>query len=414
MELSEWPRVRRDERRLESIICPVCRGVAKDCSLLKCPYYRETVRKALKSVREAGTAFGPSPPTILVGEWGYPRVFAGTGLLLSANIDPRLEESPKQWLATPLDELLQMRLSLLLGRVRVNVRITDRAERLLEAVQESSASQRPVDMEVKMSSTTIRYVPGFGVRRAPYGPSGTAEYIRVVDNPVIPRQVDHLISDPYISAQEAAERLTSSGIDEYYISRLLSAGLLGRRIERRLVPTEWSITATDDMLAKPLIRRVKKYRIIDGYRLHSFSAHFNTAHIVLTPTTWMYELLEGWVKSGEVYSDYEVTWGRTEYVENTGGAYYAVRIPILRNLEQAREQAGAIVFFEVDVGWIPLGVWRFREIVRAALEQRPKKYASIQEVLEGLRGSLRLGVSRYLWKSRLIPQLLTQTKLQRP
>ncbi|MEM4239544.1 MAG: hypothetical protein QXP49_07580, partial [Nitrososphaerota archaeon] len=74
----------------------------------------------------------------------------------------------------------------------------------------------------------------------------------------------------------------------------------------------------------------------------------------------------------------------------------------------------AIVFFEVDVGWIPLGVWRFREIVRAALEQRPKKYASIQEVLEGLRGSLRLGVSRYLWKSRLIPQLLTQTKLQRP
>ncbi|MEM1923301.1 MAG: hypothetical protein QXX80_05850, partial [Nitrososphaerota archaeon] len=103
MELSEWPRVGRDERRLESIICPVCRGVAKDCSLLKCPYYRETVRKALKSVREAGTAFGPSPPTILVGEWGYPRVFAGTGLLLSANIDPRLEESPKQWLAMPLD-----------------------------------------------------------------------------------------------------------------------------------------------------------------------------------------------------------------------------------------------------------------------------------------------------------------------
>lgn len=410
--MSEWLRVGREERRLESTFCSVCRGVAKNCSLLICPYYRETIKEALKNVRNAGIVFGPSPPAILVGEWGYPRVYVGTGLLLSPDIDPQLVESPSWWIFASLDELLQMRLSLLLGRVRVNVRPSRSRE--VEAIQESSISQRPVDMEVKISSQRIRYVPGFGVRHAPHGPSGLAENIRIVDNPVISRQVDRVINDPYISAQESAERLMSSGIDEYYISRLLSAGLLGKRIDRRLVPTEWSITATDDILSQPLVKRVKKYRVINEFRLHRYSALFNTAFVILTPTPWMYELLEGWVKAGEVYSDFELIWGRTEYAQNTGGAYYAVRLPILRHLDRAREQAGAIVFFEVDVDWIPLGVWRFREIVRAALEQRPQKLKSLPEALEMLKGHLKLGVNKYLRKSRVIPQILTQSKLQRP
>ncbi|MCS7145518.1 MAG: hypothetical protein RMJ28_03330 [Nitrososphaerota archaeon] len=407
----DWASAGGSERRLETLRCEVCRGVAKNCSLMKCPYYRGTIREALKAVRGEKVVFGPTPPTVLVGEWGYPRVYVGTGLVLSPELDFKLLESPGSWLSKPLDELLYMRLSILLGRSRAGVKLSRSPPKILDAIQESSASQKPVDLELKLSSSVVRFVPGFGVRHAPHGPAGTAEYIRLVDNPSIPRPVDRVIGDPFMPVLEAVERLTSGGVDEYYIVRLLSSGLLGRRIDRKLVPTEWSITAVDDMLGKMALRRVKSYRIIGEFRLHSFSALHNAAHIILTPTPWMFELLEGWVKSMEVYSDHELTWGRTSYAENTGGAYYACRLPILTHLERLKAQSGAIVFFEVDEGWIPLGVWRFREIVRAALKERPVKCGSLAEALELIKDRLRLGLQAYLRRSLLTTSITRQTKL---
>lgn len=411
MEDWGWASARGSEKGLESFSCEVCHGVAKNCSLMKCPFYREAIREALKSIKSTGTLSGPTPPTILVGEWGYPRVYAGTGMMLAADIDPRVLESPRTWLYMSLDELLNMRLSILMGRTRTRVDMARRPARVVEALQESSASQRPVDLELKMSSGALRFVPGFGVRHAPHGPAGRVESIKLVDNPSIPRPVDRVVNDPYIPALEAVQKLSNQGIDEYYLTRLLSAGLLGRRIDRTLVPTEWSITAIDDMLAKQIIKNVKRYSVISEFRVHSFSALHNTAHVVLTPTPWMFELLEGWARSGGVYSDSEFTWGRASYAENTGGAYYACRLSVLRHLEELRAQSGAIVFFEVDRGWIPLGVWRFRELVREALKNKPIKCANIGEVMEYLADKLRLGLKAYIKKSSLFPAIVAQTRL---
>ncbi|MEM0481716.1 MAG: hypothetical protein QXM16_02365 [Nitrososphaerota archaeon] len=411
MESWGWISASGSEKVLESFSCEVCRGVAKNCSLMKCPFYREAVREALKSIKSMGVLSGPTPPTILVGEWGYPRVYAGTGMALTPDIDPRVLESPRSWLHIPLDELLNMRLGILMGRTRVRVDLARSPAKIIDALQDSSASQKPVDLELKMSSGAVRFVPGLGVRHAPYGPAGRVEYIKLIDNPSIPRPVDRVISDPYIPALEAVQKLSSQGIDEYYLTRLLSAGLLGRRIDRNLVPTEWSITAVDDMLGKIALRRVKRNKIIGEFRVYSFSAHFNTAYVVLMPTPWMYELLEGWVKSGAVYSDHELSWGRSSYADNTGGAYYACRLPILQHLNRIGVQAGVIVFFEVDRGWIPLGVWRFREIVREALEGSQAKCGSLAEALGLLEGKLKLGLNTYVRRSRLIPLVLKQARL---
>ncbi len=399
------------ERGLESFSCEVCQGFAKNCSLMKCPFYRDAIREAIKSIKSVGVLYGPTPPTILVGEWGYPRVYAGTGMMLTADIDPRVLESPRSWLQIPLDSLLNMRLSILMGRTRVRVELARSPARIVDALQESSASQRPVDLELKLSTGSLRFVPGLGVRNAPHGPAGRVEYIKLVDNPSIPRPVDRVINDPYIPALEAVQKLSSQGVDEYYLTRLLSAGLLGRRIDRILVPTEWSITAVDDMLGKIALRRVKRNKIISDFRVYSFSAHFNTAYVVLMPTPWMYELLEGWVKSGEVYSDFELKWGRSSYADNTGGAYYACRLPILEYLNRLGVQAGVIVFFEVDRGWIPLGVWRFREIVRAALERSPAKCGSLTEALGLLEGKLKLGLKTYVRRSKIVAFALKQGRL---
>jgi hypothetical protein len=395
------------EREVEVLSCPVCRGVARFCSILKCPFYRDTVKQAIRSISTTGAIFGPTPPHILVGEWGYPRVYTGGGLVTSPDVDLRLLESPPEWLSVELDQLLAMRLSVVLGRKRLSVAEASRARQFLSALQESSLSLKPIDLEVKAAGSP-RYAPGFGLRTAPYGPAFPAGQLRVVDNPHIPRQVERVVSDPYLTTWQAVERLSEAGFNEYYLTRLLSAGVLGRRIGRKLVPTEWSITAMDDILARQLHKQVKHYKSINEYRLFTFGAHHNYAYVLLAPTPWMFELLEGWVKAGLVYSDHEYLEPRRVYAENTGGAYYAVRLSVLRYLRERRENAGAVVFFEVDRGWIPLGVWRFREITRVALEKPFVKFQSLKEALEVVGKGLKMGITKYIKASSIIPQLLSQ------
>jgi len=406
-----WAAARGVEKRLESITCAVCRDIARRCSLFKCPFYRDIVKSTLSRLGRERTVFGPTPPTAIVGEWGYPRVYLGAGLVFSPDIESSALESPSSWLSLSIESLLEMRLGILLGRRRVSVMDARRPSRVLEAVQESSASVKPVDIELRLSEGGLRYVPGFNVRAAPYGPAAKVEGVQIVGNISIPRQVYRVLEDPYVTSREAVKYLFTRGFDEYYLTRLLSSGLLGRHSDRLLVPTEWSITAVDEMLARIALMQVKRYRLISEFRVHSFSALHNTAHVVLTPTPWMFELLEGWVRSGEVYSDSEFWWGRRGYAENTGGAYYACRLPILRHLQGIRAMSGAIVFFEVDRGWIPLGVWRFREVVRAALEAGPLKFSSLEEVIEYIEPRLRLKVEEYIRRSALIPALIGQSRL---
>jgi hypothetical protein len=38
----------------------------------------------------------------------------------------------------------------------------------------------------------------------------------------------------------------------------LSIGVLGLKKDKKLVPTRWAITATDDILAKKLLEKVKQ------------------------------------------------------------------------------------------------------------------------------------------------------------
>ena len=52
------------------------------------------------------------------------------------------------------------------------------------------------------------------------------------------------------------------------ISGLLSVGVLGLKKNKRLVPTRWSITATDDMLGKHLWKQVQQHKWIEDYELH--------------------------------------------------------------------------------------------------------------------------------------------------
>jgi hypothetical protein len=397
------------EAKGERVFCEVCRNVARFCKLSKCPFYRELLKELeLERQLRGETVSGPTPPFLLVGEKGYPEVFAGP--YVSLNPEAQLSEEPRSWLEKSVEELLRARLSFAFCRTRVDVRMAERPGRL-EELREATASVKPVELEVKRSGS-VSFRPGFGLRSMPHGPAIRMVDARSVGNPSIPRVVDELIEER-VKAEAAVRELAERGFDVYYITRLLSSGLLGSA-SRRMVPTEWSITAVDDMLGRNVIRRVKRFPIINEYRVHRFEALHNRAIVLLTPTVWMFELLEGWLRYPEdsPYADHELHFGRTDYAENTGGAYYAVRLSVARHLERIRRQAGAIVFFEVGKGWIPLGVWRFREITAMALEGGYEAFGDLREALEYVARFLEIPLGRYVAKSKLIKHIELQSRLR--
>lgn len=105
----------------------------------------------------------------------------------------------------------------------------------------------------------------------------------------------------------------------------------------------------------------------------------NRYWIVLAPGNWEFELVEmkapGSIWNPDPEGD---TWmasasegfdGRSSYVEETAGAYYAARLAALEHLESIGRQAKCLVLREVsDDYWAPVGVWQVRESVRNAFD----------------------------------------------
>jgi hypothetical protein len=66
---------------------------------------------------------------------------------------------------------------------------------------------------------------------------------------------------------------------------------------------------------------------------------------------------------------------------------------------------------EVYPEWIPLGVWRFREICRGALRRSPIVFNTLEEALDEMRKRLRLPLSRWLEKTEILRWFKSQTRL---
>ena len=250
-------------------------------------------------------------------------------------------------------------------------------------------------------------------RSSPHGPSGVVERLSLASNPDIPRQIDRVVSDTDLSANEGAQSLYQNGISQQHIVRMFSVGLLGASRTRRLVPTEWSITAIDDILAKDLRRKILDHPRLDEFRLFSARAVGNHVHVLLLPTSWMFEALEGWLTGPrpEVFGDYELNKGRKDYPTSIAGAYHASRLPVLEYLNKIRRQAGAIVFLEVTKEWVPLGVWRFRELARRALTGDPSRFTTLEEAFLEARKRLLIPYRNWAGASRLLSYYKTQKQL---
>src|SRR5439155_1001536 len=96
---------------------------------------------------------------------------------------------------------------------------------------------------------------------------GSWGYPKVLVGPLVPPRVDDLVSGTDVGAGEAVSDLYEHGITQSQITRVFSVGLLGMKDRRKLVPTEWSITAVDDILAKGLVQEVRTFPWISDFEV---------------------------------------------------------------------------------------------------------------------------------------------------
>lgn len=341
--------------------------------------YLEDVETRFQSVVGDGRSFGSTAPEIFVGRYGYPRVSAGILSPVGQESEAASFRTDREWYLTRLgiEEIVQRRTSLLNARDRVDVKVADAWDGSIGVQREVAIADRPVDVEVDLAGQPEFTLDVEGERVPPIGPRAGVRSLELGENPHVPRAVERTISDDDWDATGAMVYLYRQGFDVYDINSILSAGTLGRFDQRRLVPTRWSITAVDDTIGQFLHGSIRNHPSVDQTQVFFNEYIGNRYWIILSPGQWEYELVE--MKGpGSVWnpdqgshwmgSAYEGATGRTSYVEETAGAYYAARLAVLEYLDEIRRQAKVLVLREVtDDYWAPVGVWQVREAVRGAL-----------------------------------------------
>jgi hypothetical protein len=402
-------------------LCIVCKGSRLLCGRKTCPLLAALKKRTeFAELTNTKEFFGPST-SVFVGRIGYPNVRVGPmavleGAEFSTEIG-RLEE-PSEWFAHGLgmEEIVELRSASLRAKRGENIKSRSN---FVSDMAEIALAQQPVDVELTFKSKPSFNLSFSDITR-PTGASVNVEKMNVTENPKIPKQVDRIVSDE-LKAVEAAKGLYNLGLDVYKVAVILSSGTLGLRSAKKMVPTRWSITATDDIIFKKLAAQLKEYPPVDSFYVYESSYMDNHFQILLMPSLFEYENFEAWFP-GSVWNDafgqrpviveeYEGFKGRKQYAAGEGGGYYAARLAVAEALHTMRRQAGVVVFREIHPRYfIPLGVWVVRETVRAAFRKRGEKFDAKKEALEFIgsrlqaKEGMRLGIPDFEVQSAILRQ----------
>ncbi len=392
--------------------CPICFGrrpycIHKSYPLPRPDWIAKQVQEQLKK-EFSGPAY-----SVFVGREGYPNVTMGpmAGLQLNPMMD-----NPAAWFGKSYTDIITMRSLLIRSKQPQSV---FSRERFVLENQELAMARKPADTEITFEKTPF-YRFTLSDRLQPMGPSGDLVRMRITENTKIAPAVERIVGDEF-KAAEAVTELYKKGQDVYKINTILSSGALGMEQAKKLVPTRWSITATDDMVAKGLIEKIKQFPETSDYLVFESTYIDNHFLALVLPGAWEFENFEAWAPrswpqalpaatgqgssqtQSRIIEEYEPYAGRKNYAENQAGGYYARRIGATEGLIRLRKQGRVVVFREVSEGYtIPLGVWVVRETVRNAMQGTPKKFSTFEEALAFVGPKLKLKLNDYMKQSRIL------------
>jgi len=349
-----------------------------------------------------------SPPEVFVGRHGYPLVRAGPML-------PAGESPVQPGLEMDIGEIISARSALVRSETKIVIKEAESPGSLLASMQEIALSAAPVSTEVSFCRPPQSRMAFDGIL-SPSGPSGELEKMQITGNPVIPRKVDQIAEDKDANAAVAASELYASGIGTDHISRMLSLGLLGKK--RKLVPTRWSITASDDMIGKHLKEIVLDQPQIKDCYLFTGQALGNHFEILLLPRPFSFELVEIWMarsvwaEEGFIGGDREDATAKKEYSSLAGG-YYAARLAVLEHMAGKGRQAAVLAVREIsEAYWAPLGVWVVREVARAAMRSQPVRYSSLAEAMTEIERRIKTPAEKWRGEAQILARPVQRSLLE--
>jgi hypothetical protein len=350
---------------------------------------------------------GSSPPSVFIGSWNYPKVYAGP-MIAPVHGDTRILDTPESWIPEQMsqEEIISCRMSLVRGKLRQDVRNLE--GRFVEQLRQIALSSESIESEARFNQMPTGF--SLSEEQTPFGPSAGLEKLEI-EAPKWDPQLEKVYHDTDLPAAEAIISLHAKGAPFTSIQKALSAGAMGRGKVRKLVPTRWSITACDTTIGDHLLEDVRRHQLIDSIRVHQFSSLHNHYAVILLPTPWQYEWMEAFLHIAGteelIFSDFEWNKGKKEY-SRVGGCFYSCKMAVLEALSREQRQAGAIVLREARRGYIPMGVFNVRENVRNALLQPPEYFEDLPAALSAVSSGFQLPVSRFNDESTVLTACLRQ------
>jgi len=359
----------------------------------------------MKSVKVGKNLEGSTPPSVFIGRWSYPKVYAGPMMVGEAG-DTSIMDSPESWIGQnkQQEDIINYRMNLVRGKQLI--KIDDLENPFIEKLQDISLASTSIDSEATFGKTPRGSV--LSEDSMPHGPSAVIEKFDI-DAVRWDKQLEKTFYDTDLKASDAVVNLHDKNVPFTAMQKAFSVGAIGTKNKRKLVPTRWSITACDSTLADRFLKEVRKFEHIDTYRLYEFGSLNNYYIIILTPTEWQYEWYEAFIKIMKneelIYSDYETNGGKKEY-SIVGGCYYTAKMAVLDYLLKEKKQSGLIILREAYEGYVPLGVFNVRENIKEAMMRPYKEYSTLEEALKYSGTKLKIPISRYVKQGTLLNEML--------
>ena len=372
---------------------------------------RSILSKWNESLSKYGNLFssnsisGTSPPSVFVGSYNYPKVFVGP-MVPPVHGNTELLDNPEKWKGKTLEEIINFRLKLVRGIQQMPIEQTE--GRYIENLQEVTMSSKPTDLDLIFNKKISSNISVDG-ESAPFGPIGEIKSAKFSGS-TSTKPIEKIFYDKDMKAQDAVLKLYNSGIEISKIQKCFSIGMMGQK--RKLVPTKWSITATDDIISKSIVNEILENNLIDTSKVFSYEHLGNIFSVILFPHRWIFEMVEAWYSNGILGfgSDNEDARG-INHPPHIAGAYFAAKLAVSEYLLKNKIQAGVLIFREIRPEYaIPVGVWQVREGIREAMKQKPQIITKFNEALE--IAATKTSVSKNEWiKNGKITDMIRQKTL---
>jgi DNA repair protein NreA len=347
------------------------------------------------------TLSGATPPSVFVGRYGYPKVKVGP-MLPPLHGDTTILDKPEMWLDKSIEEIVSYRLSLVRGVSNIDIYST--SGKYVESLQELAMTSESVESEATFEKTPIADIEqekalGLDTDSAPFGPIAPLKTFKASSSFSVDQRLENVFYDKDLRAVEGIVNLYQGGVEVSSIQRVLSMGMLGLQKNRRLVPTRWSISATDDVISSNLLKEIETFSTIDFFNVYKYTHLGNYYSVILIPDDlWSFEMQEAWYDSNGnlgVGIDFENANGLDHY-PSIAGAYFAARLGVAEHLLKIRHKAAALVLREIRPEYvIPVGVWQIREGIRKALDGEADQFDNFEKALSS--ACINLSVSKGEW-----------------